>query len=267
MHETINFLSQEVPAWYELSAKDGGIILRIDQSAVGPLIDRDWEKAPIVGSIRKEFNLSEFISPDQGNWGFGGVLKPLEDSSNGWKSWEFKLPRFKTTLPNQETPQLYSFELRGTLCVLFMALQLRHETTKQIHSQLIIIEGLAVGRDLNDGALSATLTPAMSFYLSNQKEGGELQQLRQAMMDADQYMWQEDNPSSFRKHDFRIYFNPPKSLHLQVPGDACGLDPEHMYNPSIDYGFRLCPHNVDNSCQQLTLLYALAKLHDLARAE
>ena len=66
---------------------------------------------------------------------------------------------------------------------------------------------------------------------------------------------------------FRVFMQQPKWIHLECPGDACGLDPAYHSQPSLDDGMELVDHNCDTPLQQLTLLVGLIKIDELARRE
>ena len=74
------------------------------------------------------------------------------------------------------------------------------------------------------------------------------------------------SPDNFsgRKKEYCVSFRVPKWIHFTIPGNACGLDPEHYSSENPNEGYELQPHNVDSSFQQLCFLMGLAKLHELA---
>jgi hypothetical protein len=100
------------------------------------------------------------------------------------------------------------------------------------------------------------------MVLKKHKEHTHIEAVVDAMKKADNHMW----PSDTRYGRFGALFRKPKWLNLDVPGDACGLDPGGYHDESLGHGYTLHPHNVDSSLQQLTFLAGLEKLHDLVRA-
>jgi hypothetical protein len=71
--------------------------------------------------------------------------------------------------------------------------------------------------------------------------------------------------AGYTEREFSVVVHEDGGLHLNCPGNACGLDPSH--SRVGEHGYEFGPHNVDSAVQQLTLLAGLAAIHDLARQE
>ena len=94
---------------------------------------------------------------------------------------------------------------------------------KQAHPkpQLLFVEGFSISDGHPGGSgLSVRLTPALCNWLAGQTSQS-LEPVSRTMFD----FWQ--GGELYRCYDFRIHYEPPKGgLHLNVPGQGCGLDPD-----------------------------------------
>ncbi len=253
-----------IPVWYELGFKGSDtILIRIHRAVIGGLkiIKKDL---PYIKDFAEAFSsqtFPEFIEPSETEaWGFGKVLVPSESGNPDWIVYECKLPVFKNDewLPND-------YAIRSTLSVLFLFLQIFEGETDSALPQLIVISNLRVDNGIYGGAICAELAPTVAEWLSKKDENFILTEVEECMVLADKYMFRYEGRELYRS-DFRVNCQKPKWVHLNVPGNSCGLDPDYYRTRDNDLsGYKLTPHNTDSSLHQLTLLVGLAKLHELVR--
>ena len=261
--------TQIVPAWYELSfQKDSIIQFRVHRTALAEMEQSEhlnWNSAPIVSDFKKRYGLSTFIPPGNGDCGFNEVFKRGDSDHSDWIIWNARLPKMKSQ--SQEDSLEYLLALRTTI-YLFISnrLWLFKGATDSHQKQLLMIEsfGLPTGdRSFGQGALSITLSPVVIQWISTQTDNGNAEKIKEALITADSYIWEGGSKGRGR---FSACIREPKWINLDIPGNACGLDPSDYHNESLDEGYTLHPHNVDSGLQQLTFLAGIARLHDLVRA-
>jgi hypothetical protein len=259
-----HFSNQVIPAWYELSLKgDSILLLKVHRTAFIEMQKMKWDEAPGVEHLKKTFNLPSFTPPNEGPCGFMDVFKLGKSENKEWIVWECPLPKLKVKV-GEDDSRSNVMAIRATLYMFSTALWLFQGNTGWPKSQLIVVEGVCLPSDdrMGSGALSATLMPPVMPWLAKHKDHTQIEAVVDAMKKADNHMW----PSDTRYGRFEVLFRKPKWLNLDVPGNACSLDPGGYHDESLEHGYTLHPHNVDSSLQQLTFLAGLAKLHDLVRA-
>jgi hypothetical protein len=262
-----NFLKKSIPAWYELSLVNEGIIrLKVHRDALQHMRDVDWEKAPAVRDMVKRFGFESFYVPCDGMCGFDKVFTQGGLATGTWVGWDIRLPNIRTENGEHEDSKKYTMAVRATLWLFTSCLWLYEGDTQWTKPQLMVVEGICLPTEemrMCLGSLSVSLSPKVIRWLSKQPKNKHLEPVIDAMKNASRVMWE----SSSDRGGFGALVRESKWLHLDVPGNACGLDPESHDDESLDVGYTLEPHNVDSSLQQLTLLAGLAKLHDLVRAD
>lgn len=174
-------------------------------------------------------------------------------------------------MPRLKAEKTSVLPLRSSLHLLTTALWLFEGDTEWKDRQLMVVECIYLPVDPDryqcNGSLSVTLAPEVmswiSKWISAHSEGQHIPEVISAMKGASEYMWE----GSSKYGRFGALCRKPKWLNLDVPGDACGLDPSDYYDESLEKGYTLQPHNVNSPLQQLTFLVGLARLHDLIRAD
>lgn len=266
---------EPIPRWYELGVVNVRTLeIRVHNQAMDFLQSCNLANIPLVQGLRQRFSLREFIPLPNSSWGFGQMMLwgpeaalELVKVKGEWTILRCRLPAFaRGEDGDSRDSHRKFFQLRATLMVLFNALEVfgfDHDTGYSL-PQLLVVCGFSLGYGPADGSLSATLTPEMMKYLSVHADNQEVSKtLCRAMKSATDHMF-PDLRSCTRLGHYRAEIRSPKWLYLQVPGDACDLGPDSVYEFQRADGYRLVSHNVDSSPQQLGLLMGLAKLHDLA---
>lgn len=255
-----------IPAWYELSFPNlPTLSLRIHRIALEHMMKTDWTKAPGVSFTKKTYGLTSFSPPTEQRCGFNEVFVRSESCHRDWIQWNCRLPRMKASEGVPEDSREYIMAIRSTLWLFSTSLWLFEGNTQWYQPQLMLIEGICLPTDdrMSSGSLSVTLSPSTIKWLSKQSPDVHIKQIVDAMSVASDFMWKCNSDSG----RFGALFRKPKWLNMDVPGNACGLDPESYFEESLEDGYTLQPHNVDSSLQQLTFLVGLAKLHDLVRQQ
>ena len=153
--------------------------------------------------------------------------------------------------------------IRASLYVAFLVLSLFEGDTGWQSNQLILVENICLPREeiwQGGGSLSATLTPDAIRWIARQPHNTDLEPVVKEMRAADEYLWPGNSDRSYR---FSALCRQPKWINFNIPGNACGLDPDSYSETSLDEGYSLVPHNADSSLQQFTFLVGLAKLNDM----
>ncbi len=251
-----------IPAWYKISSRHEGkgITLSVHRTALEEMRAIDWEKAPIAPDLKKSYGLPDFTPPNDGDWGFGNAMKSVESEDPSWVVWDIPFPVLKPK--SREDPASGVVTIRASLYIASTALSIFKGDTGWHTNQLIEIKNICLPQkdQWACGSLSATLTPDAIRWLKKQEHNSELLPVVKEMKAADQYLWPHN---SDRMYWFRAHCRQPKWINFTIPGNACGLDPDGYYDEKSDDGYKLVPHNVDSSLQQLTFLVGLAKLHDM----
>lgn len=251
------------PAWYSVEVADGcrALFISIHETAFQYLCSLSWEKRRDVPLYKSRFELEEFIVPkDSQDFGFGGILN-FRHKLSRWLTWRVPLP----VLSFQEKEDVVRKQektIRATLLILFEDLAYFDGDTGCVQNQAMLIQGVRLGQGDGDAAISAVITPEAIPWIKAQPNEQHNQEIIEVMKTASNYML----PGA-RGHSggFGALFRSPDVVHLDVPGQSTGLDPDTTRLPGDGKGYKLCPHNVDSALQQLTLLVGLVKMWSLAK--
>lgn len=272
-----DIMTQDVPAWYELSwndsAENPGFEIRIHK-LVDKFLRRDeflrrpnWVAEDLAKKLKSQ-QISPFTPYDEESWGFGKILI-LEERRHAeeiFRSWKIDIPKF-------DSDKEYNnyWDLSATLNVLFYHLSLvkfesSEDEWESPFPQLATIENMSTFPDLYGAGFNVKISKAFLPWLSVQVDNERIDAVETVMKDVYYYMSPDGYRSSFIDSDFSAYVGEPYWVHLNCPGNACGLDPGGAYYSDKNEGYKLVPHNIDSITQQISLLSGIAKICDLARA-
>lgn len=245
-----------VPAWYYISAaKDGSALyIGIHEKAEAYLIGLDW--SGMSNWLNEHFILGEFVPPSKNPCGFGEALELDPPDRPEWTRWKCRLPTSKDS--GQERTKV-----RATLYSLFKGLDMFEGDTGWSKPQLLVIDGFNLPIRERDGSLSATLSPALSKWLS---DNGNKESLA-PVVDMLRTAYGAMGGGSISPYEFRLDWNKPR-ISLYIPRNGCWMNPDSPRSSLENdegVGYKLFTHNSDNTQQQLTFLMGLACLHDLVR--
>lgn len=276
---------QDFPKQYDLRATTDGsrVGFRIHPAvweSITKLFMNADKMAAYASMIGHDNSFSAFTPRDGSGkpWGFGERL--VEDMSGNW-------PIIEALCPEADVG---NFDAGACLSLVQSAISLFEdeiEETPEEGKQPMVVDGFRVERGVfyggsvwfsvspwfrkrvqeyvkgfgeSDGEVWASLWHREQFDLPV-----ELQHVLEVMRNTYRYVHpirqEEGQDMSFLDHDFRANLRDSGGFHLEVPGDACGLDPEHhFWTAKEDEGFKLVPHNTDAACDQLGLFAGVAQL-------
>lgn len=288
---------RDMSCWYELSyeGKGNSIVLKIWEEYIkdNPV---DFERAPIVQSLKKNFKFEKFSADFYGSdFGFEKsfkndgvkdgflnfkahlpVIRKKDDKSCGYCKGTGKKDLFEDEkclfCEGDGFPFYYKWEeayaLSATFTLIFAYLQISEKESGSGKSQLITVSTIT-DREMHGGSLSGQFSIGLISWMRTIKNPKNLLiSLKKATIKVFEIMDTRsiNGVDHFYDYQFRINLNDGR-LIIDCPGDACGIHPDQTDQNffSEKSGYQFSCHNVDNPLQQLTLLASLATLHDEAR--
>lgn len=255
----------DFPCWYHLSFEQNTLFIYIHLHVKAKMFELLTPNSPLPGDLQNSLGIPEF-SFDETCWGFGGNLQWEDSADKKWCKVKAAYPlvqRDDFGLTSQSWTELYS--LSASLQILFLPLEMNDVQTDALHVQPFTLS-LTTFRGLSGGSLEASLSPSCCKWLSENFADQRLRQVEEKMVQAYAHLWGKKVRARDRD-DFLTYCRHPHWLHLNVPGNACGLDPAEHSDFDFKYsnirGCRLTPHNTDSPLQQLSLLAGLAELSNM----
>ncbi len=293
---------ENVPCWYELSwkANPPAIILRIHKDFIESKSKINLEKAPIVEGLARELGLSAFGGNFSKDIGFGDIFKRTGEK-DGFTEFVAEIPKVKKKTDkkchdcagtgkrkwgNQDEECLFcegsgqewtmdwkeATAISASFTVLTVWLKYCEIETSASFPQLLTVQTITQGGP-HGGSLSGDISIPLRNWLDfcsrldcytmpNIRTERKCPKIIEAMTIAyDQMIGLRDYQREF---SFNAYVTEGGRFIANCPGDACGLHPSDWYD-NKGQGFEFSCHNVDSPMQQITLIAALAVLHDIAR--
>lgn len=229
-----------------------------------------WDQAQSRLDSWQDPNFSQQAHPESGGfraprpapWGRGQVFMPTVRARGGFVIWEYVLPILKQT--GSATPYHQGMNISASLGQLFRSLSYIDVPAGSPH-QLLQITGLSLEGGLGGCALGGFIGQHLGRWLAAR---GNDEEMTANIVRTMERTWARLNgrriPSSLREFRFRIFEN--GTLWLHCPGDACEVAcGDLMWDKNRGRGYALNVHNMDSPMQQLTFIWALAKVCQLAR--
>lgn len=260
-----NVIMGDVPAWYDLRTNGRALVIEVHPQVLDQAVEWANKTGADSVAVRSErggepMPLPHFIPYRQGirRWSFGSAVETVQSVNPGWTAWLVPLP-YKTSQWQK------GYVISAALENIFRVLQVVGANTRSERQQLLVISAMTVWMGTYGGAISAQVSPQLGRWIERWWSQREMV-IRIAMRQAWSYMYKRGVLHNL--DNFRTMFNPPRFIHLDVPGDSVGLDPSDMYGGlGRREGYELAPHNTDHPGQQLALLVGLAKIYQLARED
>ncbi len=272
-------LGNEEPGWYHLRTEGAALLVDIHDSAVPTADTVDPQQARWA---QEALGLPEpliFPSQDSEYFGFGPVLTEVGNDAPNWTTFRGELPvvaggklfaeddfgDLSDTLGyliRCDYEKAYPFAV--TLNFLFKQLKKGEQSSDSPVPQHLHIGMTNREEGPYASAIDADVLTPLARWIHTNVDTEPGNEIAKAMMTAFEHMRGQREP--YQEWDFRVDFRSPKWVNLTVPGNACGLDPDRESDES-DIAYRLTPHNTDTPVEQLTLLFGLAKLEELAIAD
>ena len=241
-------IRDRLTVWYELRLIEDGFAVDVEPRAhvelekllrgpVRPLTDR------VIAA-----GLAPFVFNDD-RCGYGGALV-RNASPHGWPSYVVKWPtgRFHDRA-----------NMSASLGNLFSGLWLYEAVDHGGQAQLLTIEGLSMNVGFSGADIEVIVTPTLRKWCDKHagKRLVEVEEVMHAVMQAmgsdPERFWQQADIDDDGRLAFTVDTNAAQ-LNGSVPSWS-------------SYCFTLTGHNLDHLSYQFALLGALAKIHNLARAE
>ncbi|MDE1970190.1 MAG: hypothetical protein KGI50_01265 [Patescibacteria group bacterium] len=270
-----NILEKRLLSWYELDIVGTDLIIRIHDMVIPHVKDILLACTGQLLHTETELSLPAFLPfGTDAQWGFGGCVecKPGKPEKKRWVTFYAPLPVVSKTGALEDTDWSGAYALSATLNILFYALNACAGIVRAGTPQHCCVS-LSTRKAMYGCSLSCALSSGVGIWVSREPDDAapyqkNRKQVRPEVNDAMARVYQHMmGPPKYPELPCRAkaYFVGPKWIHLDCPGDACGLDPETYASPKLNVGYRLVPHNVDTPMQQLTLLAGIAAVMALVR--
>lgn len=279
-----------MPCWYELSWQK-------TKPAIKLLVHKDFIKntkivrqdAPIVTDLEKEFGFAHFVGDFNGNFGFDDAF--IHDGeTKEFVKFIIEIPKIKKKTGNcsycngsgqnkelgtkcfycngNGNEYIFDYKSAYTISASFTVFStLSRFPEKETSSSLLQLMRVSTttGREMHGCFLGGEFSVPLCNWMDSLREKGEsrILEMTKAMQLAHEIM------IGLEAYEYRFRASVDYEggwLNVSCPGNACGLNPEHM-GPQKGKGYKFIDHNVDSPAQQIELIAGLAALHDKARKE
>lgn len=270
----IHIIEEDFPRMYSFSWREKGtdcsIVFEISRDAVGIVTERLKDNAPMLDYRKKEFDFKEFGSDlNAKKYGFEdcAIVNQLDDGS---VELIFKL----ITINNDKTFQ-YIFACAATINTLLdVLMSVPEKEIKDPLPQFMIISTACYRNKAfgHGGNIRGEFNKDVKRYLMYhyEKKGEVLKEVFAALLKAAEKIGGRKANKLTRSLYWAKVRGENGFLSIDCPGNTCGLNtdkPDGYWSLSRerdekDFGMDLICHNVDEICQQIVLIAALAALSD-----
>jgi len=254
-------MTASVPCWYELGTEGKATIVRIRNEVFAALVPkaREYDFPKVIGP----WQLGEFKPPSQGRWGYAKRLSTRASNRAGWQEVRCRLPRLSELVDgDRQANWLLGCQISASLAFLLIMLdELDLGPKERSPCQLVNRVSLGLGASMGGFGLRALISKQLADWLLSQPDQTDFPGVRLKLASIFNHLW----PGlGARNEEFFAGVVYSGGLTLAVPGMACDFCGYPM-DVEPGAGHVMNSHNVDNPIQQLSLLYGLAAVHDLAR--
>ena len=160
------------------------------------------------------------------------------------------------------TDLLPAYKISASFNLLFISASMLKEIKVDEKEYQAVHMELSTYRDENGGDINAWYSQVLVRWLKSLDEEEFYQKVAPKLIENMAKVYSIMFPlSGLSILDFRVILNDNGHLHIDCPGNACGLDPAVTWNKGD--GYEVMGHNIDNSAKQLQLLVGLATLTEL----
>lgn len=259
----------QAPLWHDVCFEQNGKAVSVRFKIHRDVVGRFFDLINNSNAQRIREQLIEgavFTDAKEGEaWSFDGVMQPLKTDED-WVAWQAVLPRI--LYPRSENRVRWDDIHKVSATLGFSLYIIAYALDSKIQSktpQLFVVSGFGIPKGPSTAGFSATLAPQLCNWMAKsltKEMAGRVVAMMNAVYLA---MWPEKGALGGFGGMFEnaLLCNSPGYIHLNCPGNACGLDPKDYDTRKgelFEYGYDLVPHNVDSSLQQLTLLAGLTTL-------
>jgi len=264
-------IRENVPVWYEISVGLDGLslIFKIHKLAMNYIYNTlNGNYKNCFDGIQQANQLPEFIVPNgQNNWGFGSVLSFVANLDFDWVTVKCNLPQvlfFKNKdLVNNNWKAANSISATINLLVEILNTFPINNQTNEKNVQLLTLT-LLTDPGVHGFSINVDLSVNVCKWIKSKTKSNQESVKCAEILTTLQTNFFHLNGKSSSKNDFTANLDHPQWIWLGVPGGSCQLHSE-KYEINSGQGYRLIPHNIESSIQQLSFLMGLAKMHDLIR--
>lgn len=255
------FFEGNIPGWYELKTGEDCLFVCIYMEVIEFILEHSFGYAQSVSKLAAPFQFSRFICLDleEKTWGFGRVSIIEKEPQKDWIAFKFKIP----SCTKNSWKALYDISATLNVLINFLSLfRINGHRTNSKFSQLLTLDFFATKEGLHGAEFSASVSPALCRWIA--KHPGEF--MDEDVVSRMKYISDKMSGTSSRGVDFSAIFSKTCEVFFRCPGNACGLAPNDFEDP-LKKGYQFRSHNCDTPMQQLTLLFGVAKMCQMARED
>lgn len=270
----IHITKEDFPRVYDFSWRENGtncsIVFEISRDAVSVVAKCLKDYAPMLDYGKKEFGFKEFgnnLNAERYGFEDCAIVNQLKDGS-------VELVFELITINNSKALQ-YIFACAATINVLLNVLMSvpEKEIKDPLPQFMIISTACCKSKSFGHGGnIHGELNKDVKRYLMHhyEEKGEELEEVFSALLKAAEKIGGRKSDKLTRSLYWAKVRGEKGFLSIECPGNSCGLnsdEPDEYWSLSRDreerdFGMNLVCHNVDEICQQIVLIAALAALSD-----